>query len=43
VGESVSIDSWLVTVNGAKTSKGGQYDTLDHAGDVFLEIDDSGQ
>jgi hypothetical protein len=28
-----------VTVNGAKTSKGGQYDTLDHAGDVFLEID----
>lgn len=39
IGDVVSIDNWLVTVNGVKTSSGGQYDPPQHAGDIFLEID----
>jgi hypothetical protein len=39
LGDVVTIDGWQVVVNSAKISHGGQYDTLQHAGDVFLEID----
>lgn len=38
VGETVSIDNWTVKVNSAKTSSGGQFDSPQHAGDIFLEI-----
>lgn len=34
----VNIDNWLVTVYATKLSVGGQYDTLQHPGDIFLEI-----
>ena len=39
LGDVVTIDNWQVVVNTAKISHGGQYDTVQHAGDVFLEID----
>ena len=35
----MTIDNWQVVVNGAKVTHGGQYDTPQHAGDVYLEID----
>lgn len=38
VGDVVTIDGWQVVVNSAKTSQGGQFDTL-RSGDVYLEID----
>jgi hypothetical protein len=39
LGDVVTIDNWQVVVNNAKISHGGQYDTVQHTGDVFLEID----
>ena len=39
LGDVVSIDNWQVSVISAKISHGGQYDTPQHAGDVYLEID----
>lgn len=39
VGAVVKVgDTWQVTVNGAKTSKGGEFDSL-KGGEIFLEID----
>lgn len=39
IGDVVSIDNWQISVLNAKISHGGQYDTFQHAGDVYLEID----
>ncbi len=39
VGDVVTIDNWQVSVLSARISHGGQYDTPQHAGDVYLEID----
>jgi hypothetical protein len=39
VGDVVSIDNWQISVLNAKISHGGPYDTFQHAGDVYLEID----
>lgn len=41
IGDVVTLDGWQVVVNSAKTSHGGQYDTPEHAGDIYLEIDAS--
>lgn len=38
IGETVTIDNWDAVVNSAKISTGGQFDTPQHSGDVFLEI-----
>ncbi len=38
IGDVVTLDGWQVTVNGAKVSKGGEFDTPQKAGDVYLEI-----
>lgn len=38
IGETVTVDNWDAVVNSAKTSTGGQFDTPQHSGDVFLEI-----
>lgn len=34
----VNIDNWLITVYATRLSVGGQYDTLQHPGDIFLEV-----
>lgn len=39
IGDVVTLDGWQLVVNGAKISHGGEFDTPQHAGDVFLEID----
>ena len=41
IGDVVTLDGWQVVVNGAKTSHGGEFDTPQHAGDIYLEIDAS--
>lgn len=39
VGQVVSVaNTWQVTVLSAKTSAGGQYNTLQHAGDLYLVV-----
>jgi hypothetical protein len=38
VGKTAQVDSWSVTVNSAKTSYGGPYDTL-KPGNIFLVVD----
>jgi len=39
VGDKVSLDGYTIVVNSVKTTPGGQYDTPQHAGDIYLEID----
>ena len=39
VGDVVTLGGYQVVVNGAKISHGGQFDTPQKAGDVYLEID----
>lgn len=38
IGDTVSIDGWQMTVEGLKSSQGGEFDSL-QPGDTFLEID----
>lgn len=39
VGDKVSLDGYTIVVNSVKTTPGGQYDTPEHAGDIYLEVD----
>lgn len=39
VGDKVTLDGYTIVVNSVKTTPGGQYDSPQHAGDIYLEID----